>query len=198
MLVWILVVLSIFLPFVLGRIIDPISIDWSKFEVAAICLGGIGIVSAVGEARRVIPGNKIVYLRPRVLSWLRTIEINAPKYRDIFERRATQAISNRDQYASMVPWCARLVQLAKSSEEGEPPSIRSRLPPLPDSIDDSEITVMIRELSDAIDDYEKARATYEANKLLLERTGIEEFGILIAPYLICAAIACSLLSSLYR
>lgn len=198
MAIWFLVLLSIVLPFSFGRMVDTSTVDWSNFEVVAICLGGIGIVSAIGEARRIGPANTIVYLRPRTLSSLEVIEIISPKYRDIFELRTTQPVSSKEQYAAMVPWSARLVQLAKPESDGEPPPVRSKLPPLPQGITDPEILVMTEELLDAVQRYEDSRAIYTATKAKLDRTPIEEFGILIAPYLICAAIACSLLSVLHR
>lgn len=194
---WIMFIIGIVIAAISGLLFDTSVVNWRVLETIIILTGATGLVSAIGEARRMVASNEIVHLRSRTGSNLLVLKSIAPSYLSIVDLRIRSKSSNLEQYEAVRPWFEAVSRIALERDD-DPAPVGFENPVYPENITDPEILALHSEISDAISRYEEALAEYNNTKKQLSRGALEEVVLWFSPFLLSVAIALSLFKALYQ
>ena len=192
----ILFLLFVSIACIVGFSVPEDYIRWRLIDISTVVLGSIGIISSVGEARRVIIENSTEMLGKGPGSWLRTITSVRNSYREICEMRIRQGQSpeGKEEYAKFQNWLSDLPSYINS----EHTNLNDWLQSCPKDIQDRELHDFKHHLTEIAAKYGLSRDSYEQEKAGLKRTPIEQLVLITAPFLISLSLSLAFFSATFK
>jgi hypothetical protein len=218
--------LCVILGYTSGQIWDLSRFSyWSRVDAAVVLLGFGAVVIAAGEASRLIPRNTLGYKRARALSRLASLRDSVAGWRAqmsiVFQRSeysppAETVAKDQQEFNAARDWIGSIAKKLAPPPALKPEEVAGRtqeqqdiddfpeldpdalLANFPASADDPVLTAGRDEVVEWIRTYKQLLQEYKDAKTKLEPTSVEQFLVLIGPYLASLATGLGVASALYQ
>lgn len=199
---WVILVLVLTIPWAVGCFYDFNGFNWKRLEIISVILGSIGIFGVIGEAQRIVPKNKLLYMKPRVNSVLELLQSLTSTHSRIISMRIENHEKGRNlcehfqDYKYGLTWYDGLINTLEMQED-KFPSIEEHFSNFRNDLKELEVNSMVAELRKTASRYTKVKHDYEVLKIRSERSDWEIFTVFVSPLFISIAIGLSLTKAIY-